>query len=592
MDERVLCILYGTQTGCSQEVAEIIARNAARYHFRSEVRSMQDFDVTELPSLKYVVFVCSTTGNGETPDSMKKFWRFLLRKDLPSDSLNSVSFSVFGLGDSSYSQFNVVGKRLYKRVMQLGANALCRRGDGDDQHPLGTDGDLISWMSDLFAALLTLMPIPEGLAVLPTNALTPPKYGVKVSSYDAQQEISNPGEGKHFSFEGIEYFVGRLIENTRITDPSHDQDVRHIELSISGSNFSYQPGDVAVILPKSRDEDVNRILSRLSWNGDWIISGQTIAKDVAALDIPFPCTLRSLLTDYIGISSTPKRYFFEILSHFAQEEREKERLLYFSSPEGREELVRYNDKEKRTCVEVLEDFPSVQFPIEYLFDILPRQKPRYFSISSAQKLRPHVIQMTVAVVKFRTPFKRMRTGLCSSWLSALDPSKDCVSVSVKGGSIRLPPNPNTPIIMVGPGTGLAPFRSFVEDLHAQSRKGIARMFFFGCRFSGKDWLYRDQMTMYEGEGTIGKYITAFSRDTKEKMYVQHRMIEHGQEIWKIIAEENGIFYLSGSANQMPKDVRTALRKIAQDYGGMSESDAFAFIKDLEYKARIQVEVWS
>lgn len=255
-EERKLLILYASQTGYCIDTAERIKREGIQRHFQVEILSMNEFDVHRLPIEKLIVFVCSVTGQGVEPDTMKVFWKFLLRKDLPANSLSALQFGVFGQGDSSYAKFNFPAKKLYKRLLQLGGNALVYRGDGDDQHDLGVDGALDPWLTNWWTECLRLYPIPKGMEIIPNNVLPLNSYQVEILANDPLPELM------------IQHPLAAVSENTRITSETHFQDVRHYEFSVENSLNSplYKPGDVFQIFPQNRADKVQDVLDYFGWN--------------------------------------------------------------------------------------------------------------------------------------------------------------------------------------------------------------------------------------------------------------------------------------------------------------------------------------
>lgn len=287
------------------------------------------------------------------------------------------------------------------------------------------------------------------------------------------------------------------------------------------------------------------------------------------------------------------------MSFFATAEHEKERLQYFASPEGRDDLYQYNQKERRTVLEVLEDFPSVQMPFEWLVQLVPPLKTRAFSISSSPLAHPNQVHLTVDVVSWTTPFKRKRRGLCSTWLASLYPEQK-IYIPVWFHKGLLPPPPRSlPLILIGPGTGCAPFRGFVEERAVQSLSGpIAPiMLFFGCRNEENDFLYRDFWLFHsQNDGVLseakgGGFYSAFSRDQPQKVYVQHKMQEQSQRIWNLLGKGAAI-YVAGSSTKMPSDVMSAFEEIISKESGAARESAARWLRSFERAGKYHVEAWS
>ncbi|KAJ1922182.1 NAPDH-dependent diflavin reductase [Mycoemilia scoparia] len=370
-------ILYGSQTGCAEDVAKRISREGWRRHFKTRVKAMDDFDPKDILNTTHVIFVCSTTGQGVEPDNMRKFWKFLLRKSLPQGILSSLEYAVFGLGDSSYEKFNFPAKKLYRRVEQLGGSPLISLGEGDDQHYLGLDGALDPWLKTLWQNLLQKYPLKEGYSVIPPQ----PSFDVKLSEYNASDNDRDSIE-KQF-YPGMRRMV--VKENNRITSPDHFQDVRRLTFNTNDDSLSWNPGDCAFLYPQNMENNVEAFLSLMGWHP--IADKELYITASPGVDyparLPSRTTLRKLSTYFFDISGVPRRSFFEMASYFSTHEDEREKLREFASAEGQDDMHSYCTRPKRTLLEVLGDFTSIKdVPLNYIFDVFPPLRPRYFSISS------------------------------------------------------------------------------------------------------------------------------------------------------------------------------------------------------------------
>lgn len=601
MTDRHFLILYGSQTGTAQDVAEKLAREAKRRHFHCRVSAMDSYNVADLVQEKTVVFVCSTTGQGDPPDNMTTFLRFIMRRNLPGDSLCQMQHAVLGLGDSSYQKFNFVAKRLHKRLLQLGSTCLLDVGLADDCHDLGADAVVYPWMEKLWDKLMKLYPLPPGIEVIPADVRLPARFRVIVvngqEEMNGSVHITNSSANDLISrvptWFGVQPFPARLISNERVTAADHFQDTRLIRLDIAGSDIRFDAGDVAVVCPQNMPDTVEDFISflRLDPDAQLLLQKNDPETETELPNLPQPCSLRYLVESYWDINCIPRRSFFEMLLYFADDEREKEKLEEFTSSEGQDELYSYCNRVRRTLLEVLHDFPltSAKIPLEYLFDILPVLQPRSFSIASSLKAHPDEIQLLVAVVQYKTRIQAPRRGVCSTWLANLHPGST-VPLWVKKGTIRFPANPETPVIMVGPGTGVAPFRSFIEE-EASASKGWC-MLYFGCRYKEKDFYFKEQWKTYIDRGFL-KLHTAFSRDNQDgdKYYVQHAIRDTGEAIWTLL-QNNACFFIAGNAKNMPDAVRDSLKTVIMTQGGMSESQAGQYIREMDETRRYQAETWS
>ncbi|XP_036983560.2 NADPH-dependent diflavin oxidoreductase 1 isoform X1 [Artibeus jamaicensis] len=616
-----LLVLFGSQTGTAQDVSERLGREAQRRHLECRVQALDSYPVANLINEPLVIFVCATTGQGDPPDNMKGFWRFIFRKNLPATSLCQMDFAVLGLGDSSYAKFNFVAKKLHRRLLQLGGAALLPVCLGDDQHELGPDAAIDPWLHDLWEKVLGLHPMPPGLGVIPPGVPLPSSFTLQFLREaprlcSAEQHVagvdplSPPSE--------LQPFLAPMLTNQRVTGPSHFQDVRLIEFDITGSGISFVAGDVVLIQPENTVRHVQHFCQVLGLDPDQCFTLQPREPDSPCPErLPQPCSLRHLVSKYLDIAGVPRRSFFELLACLSPHELEREKLLEFSSASGQEALHEYCSRPRRTILEVLCDFPhtAAAIPPDYLLDLIPPIRPRAFSIASSVLAHPARLQILVAVVQYQTRLKEPRRGLCSSWLASLDPGQGPVQVPlwVRPGGLAFPQTPDTPVIMVGPGTGVAPFRAAVQERVARGQRG--NLLFFGCRLRDQDFYWEAEWTELEKRGCL-TLVTAFSREQvgvcrgrgrvgagagprltppalqEQKVYVQHRLRERGPLVWELLDRRGACFYLAGNAKYMPADVSEALMSIFQEEGGLSGPDAATYLARLQRTLRFQTETWA
>eukprot|EP00884_Botryococcus_braunii_P004440 jgi/Botrbrau1/13998/Bobra.150_1s0009.1 len=626
-----LLILYASQTGNAQDVAERVSREAKARHFVARIFPMDTFNVACLPEEPFVVFIASTTGQGDPPNNMLHFWRFLLRKSLPANSLINMHYAVFGLGDSGYMNYNVVAKKLDRRLLALGGVPLIERGLGDDQHSQGYEAALDPWLQQLWSAVRSIFPLPAGLtepAPGDTRTELLPKY--RVSLLPSEEAARNNGSSLSFGEEVVQTrkdfaafdaaactltvradqdtqtgraplrpFWATVLKNERVTAAEHFQDVRHIELKVMDSDMAYQPGDLLGMYPEQDPAVVEELLKHLGLDGDTQVRVELAEPATGSAPTCVKATRRALLAALIDVGgASPRRYFFEVLKAFATNSLEAERLEHFASPEGMEDLYRYNQAEGRTLLEVMKDFPSSKPPFEWILQAGPKLKARQFSIASSLAAHPGQAHLLVAVVSHRTSCGRLIRGLCSAWLASLTPGKDQIPVWVEKGMLRLPPAP-VPMILVGPGTGVAPFRSFLEERHVRKSKdpgyaGAPSVLIFGCRNEARDYYFRAQWEQLVKDGTLDRRIgllTAFSRDSDQKVYVTHQIREHAPELWNLL-QEGAVIYVAGSAKNMPSDVAKAFEDVVAACGGMTKAEAEKHVRQLKDTGRYFVEAWS
>lgn len=616
--QRKLLVLYASQTGNALDAAERIGREAERRGCPASIASTDEFDPSCLPHEESVVFVVSTTGQGDSPDSFKEFWRFLLQRNLGNSWLQRLRFAVFGLGDSGYQKYNFVAKKLDKRLLDLGATTIVEKGLGDDQHPSGYEATLDPWMLSLWSMLYKINPkyFPKGPDVMiPHDELTDqPKYRILyhkqetleselMAESDMIERARGMSPGKLSKDKTKPDCFLKMTKNEVLTKAGSTKDVRHFEFQFVSSSIKYEVGDVVELLPSQDSSAIDAFIKRCHLDPESFITvcpretenngscGEVITH--------VPIKLKTFVELTMDVTSaSPRRYFFEVMSFYTTDEREKERLQYFASAEGRDDLYNYNQKERKSVLEVLVDFPSVQMPFEWLVQLVPSLKPRAFSISSSPLAHPAQVHLTVSVVSW-TRYKRTLKGLCSTWLASLTPEQE-INIPVWFGKGSLPAPPQSlPLILVGPGTGCAPFRGFIAEraVQAETSPIAPVMFFFGCRNKDTDFLYRDFWESHAREGGMlsevkgGGFYTAFSRDQPKKVYVQHKIREMRKKVWDLLCD-GAALYVAGSSTKMPCDVMSALEEIVMEETGGSKEMASRWLKALEKAGRYNVEAWS
>uniref|UniRef100_A0A914WPS0 NADPH-dependent diflavin oxidoreductase 1 n=1 Tax=Plectus sambesii TaxID=2011161 RepID=A0A914WPS0_9BILA len=580
-----LVILFGSETGNAQDVAECLWRDCRRRHFACRLLSMDDYNVTDLPDEQLIILIASTTGQGEEPSNMRSFWRFLLRRSLPLGSLARVKMAVFGLGDSSYQKYNFAAKKLFRRLAQLGASAVVPLGLADDQHDLGVDGAFQPWREQLWTAVDALY--PAGSTIISDDELLPPKF--KVEWIDALTTL------KAVQYAPPPCFVP-VLENVRVTSADHFQDTRLIKFDISDFEeaMQYHPGDVLMVQPRNLAESVGLATEALGYDDSFLERRFTLTPTDPNILLPsnwlLPrsgATVRQCFENYFDLQCVPRRSFFVLLAALSTDELEKEKLQELCMAENQQDMYDYCNRPRRTVAETLRDFnvTARSIPFQYLFDLLSPIRPRAFSLASCPQTHQGEVHILVAIVEYKTRLSIKRQGLCSTFLSRLNKGEK-VWTWMRKGTFRWPEDPSSHVVLVGPGTGVAPFRSFAHFRHSSQASGQVFLF-FGCRYEEKDFYFKTEW-MELPKLTL---VTAFSReDPAEKVYVQHRIENQGETIWRLISEENGHLFVAGNADQMPKDVIQCLKNIAAKYGGVTDVDAF--VEKLEKSGRLQFETWS
>jgi sulfite reductase (NADPH) flavoprotein alpha-component len=575
---RPLSILFGSQTGNAEKLAKQIAKQAGQCGFAPTIYEMVKYPLAQLASEWRVLIVTSTFGDGDPPDNAKAFWEFLSSDAAPR--LPELRFSVCALGDSSYAKFCGFGKDVDARLEKLGATRAHPRADCDVEF----EAAFANWLSEALSAL-------SGVGSPLTPALSPSEGERENRSQAAgdTNEITNSGgrtllsplplgggEGQGEGETRVTYsranpFLARLLTNRKLNAPGSGKDVRHFEISLSGSGLNYEVGDALGVVPQNDPALVSELLAALGATGD----------EAVPIQAGGHIALREALTSHFEITRIPK----PLLEMFAARAGD-ETLSRVAAPTANGELT--NFLWGRQIIDLLLAHPNVKLsPAEFVI-LLRKLQPRLYSISSSPKAHPGEVHLTVSALRYES-LGHARAGACSTFLADRVGPDMSVPVFVHQNRSFRPPAPDTPLIMVGPGTGIAPFRAFLEERRAIGANG-KNWLFFGDQKSSTDFLYRGEIEGFQKSGALTRLDVAWSRDQEEKIYVQHRLLEHAKEVFDWL-ERGGAFYVCGDASRMAKDVDAALHQVIQIAAGKSAQQAADCVKALSASKRYQRDVY-
>ncbi|KAK1820186.1 NAPDH-dependent diflavin reductase [Friedmanniomyces endolithicus] len=658
---RTALILYGSETGNAQDIAEEVARTTERLRFNTTVLDLDSVSLRDLVKPTLVIFVVSTTGQGEFPQNARLFWRRLLSGALKAGvTLRKVRFASFGLGDSSYAQFNVAHRMLHSRMVQLGAKVICERGEGNEQHSEGHSAGFRAWVLALRERLMVVFPLAGGVLPIAEDAFLEPKW--KLEFLRERQGGEEAEDGAYFngavdlppsvpheatngttsSVTAMEMndvpleellpvksaYTATLLSNKRMTAPDHFQDVRLLDLRID-EPYEYFPGAVAVLYPKNFPQDVQAFIDLMAWQDiadkPLTLTQTTPNHTSSAPPSPSPLrhldlsdtflNLRYLLTNVLDIMSIPRRSFFANLLHFANSHHadalyQKARLLELANPDLIDELWDYTTRPKRTILETLQDFTTLRIPYQYALTTLPIIKGRQFSIASGGALKhpsqghgQTKLELLVAIANPPSPIikYRRRHGVCTRYIASLLPNQP-ITISLQPGYLDVSPAElAAPVLMIGPGTGVAPMRAMIYQRLAWATETGCRpagkrlegdVLVFGCRSSTADYYFEDEWRdLGEGEGL--EVLTAFSREVgQERQYVQDIIRQAGERVSELVVKREGRVYVCGSSGAMPKGVREALVDVLVECGeGMGREGAEGYVEGMERGGRWKQETW-
>lgn len=533
-----LLIGFGSQTGSAEGLAKKIARESEAKGFTATVKELNAIQLAELQG-KFLL-VTSTWGDGEPPDNAAAFWKAVMAAEAPS--LSSLNFAVLALGDRNYSNFCGAGKRLDERLAELGGKRLVARQDCDVDY----ESPARSWVESIWPALSgkhsAVTEVPPAPLEKPTDK---PSWS-----------RANP-------------FVARLVEN-RLLNAGSEKETRHFAISLAGSDLKYEPGDALGVVPSNCPEMVEELIK------------------LAGVERDEPVDLgggkRGTIHEALLRFKEIRRPGGDLLKAVAERSAHSG-LRELLDPAKKPELDRY--LYDREVIDLLHE-TGVKFKGAEFLGLLSKLQPRLYSISSSPKAHPGEVHLTVAAVRYQT-LGRARKGVCSTYLADRVTQDGPVSVFVQNSHFRLPGDGKVPVIMVGPGTGIAPFRAFLEERLATGATG-RNWLFFGDQRRQSDFLYRDELEKFIADGYLHRLDLAFSRDQQEKVYVQQRMLENGPELWSWL-EQGAHLYVCGDAKRMAKDVDAALHQVIQQHGGNSAEKTAEYVSRMKTEKRYQRDVY-
>ena len=532
-------ILYGTESGNSEKLADRAAKEAKKKGIASTVKNMADLSPADLKKHANLLVVVSTWGDGEPPDGATKFYKeFMAGADL----LPNLRYAVCGLGDTSYEKFCQIGKDFDAKLESLGAKRIAAREDCD----VDFEDGFTAWLERSLTALAPGVSVVSEPA--PATAPTASAFGLK-----------NP-------------FPAEVLENIVLNGKGSAKETVHVELSLAGSGLSYEPGDALAVIPRNADDVVAALLQAAKLAGDESIetkaSGKKALAEALREDLDITGLSRSVLTKLNEASPHPQ-------------------LAALLEESAKEQLKNYNYG--REIVDAIVDFAPNGLPAQTLASLLRTLPPRLYSIASSPLAHPDEVHLTVAAVRYNS-HGRDRKGVASCFLADNAPTGQSVKVYTHANkNFRLPESGDTPIIMVGPGTGIAPFRAFVEHRAELGQSGKSWLF-FGDQHYLYDFLYQLEWQEHLKNGTLSRLDVAFSRDQPEKIYVQQRIAEKGRDLYDWL--QNGAhFYVCGDASRMASDVHDALVSVYQMHGGFGREAAEAELEALKKAKRYQRDVY-
>lgn len=536
-----ITLISASQTGNARRVAEALRDDLQAAKLNVKLVNAGDYKFKQIAGEKLLVVVTSTQGEGEPPEEAVALHKFLFSKKAPK--LDGTAFAVFGLGDTSYEFFCQSGKDFDSKLAELGGERLLDRVDADVEYQAAA----AEWRARVVDVLKARAPTAAPAQLATSGAVNE----IHTSPYTKEAPLT-----------------ATLAVNQKITGRDSEKDVRHIEIDLGDSGLRYQPGDALGVWYQNDPALVKELVELLWLKGDEpvTIEGKTLPL-AQALEWHFELTVNTanIVENYATL--TRSETLLPLVGDKAQ-------LQHYAATTPIVDMVR---------------FSPAQLDAEALIGLLRPLTPRLYSIASSQAEAENEVHVTVGVVRYDIE-GRARAGGASSFLADRVEEDGEVRIFIEhNDNFRLPANPQTPVIMIGPGTGIAPFRAFMQQRAAEGAEGKNWLFFGNPHFT-EDFLYQVEWQSYVKEGVLSRIDLAWSRDQQQKIYVQDKLREQGAEVWRWI-NDGAHIYVCGDANRMAKDVEQALLEVIAEYGAMDAEAADEFLSELRVERRYQRDVY-
>ncbi|MFU8908456.1 NADPH-dependent assimilatory sulfite reductase flavoprotein subunit [Proteus sp. DFP240708] len=542
-EQETITLISASQTGNARHLAEQLRDNLVAHKLNVELYSAGEYKFKQIHKTTTLIIIASTQGEGDPPEEAIAFYKYLNSKK--AAEMKETAYAVLSLGDTSYEHFCKAGKDFDERIAQLGATRLLPRVDADVEYQSVAD----EWIKQLTELLKARVPEQSTQILQQTQSGTTDTVNASIYHRDAP-------------------FTATLLTNKKITGRNSDRDIRHIEISLEGSDLQYQPGDALGVWFNNSPEKVDELIALLWLKGDEPVTlkSQTF-------------TLKEALLHHCELTQNSA----PIVKAYAQLTRHKDLLSLVAD---KTKLQQYADK--HPINEMVRQY-CAQPTAQDFVDILRPLTPRLYSIASSQQEVEDEVHLTLGVVRYDVN-SRTYTGGASGFLADSLKEGDSVNVFIeKNAHFRLPEDNTAPVIMIGPGTGIAPFRSFMQQRENDAATGKNWLFFGNPHFV-EDFLYQVEWQRYVKSGLLTHIDLAWSRDQAHKIYVQDKLRERGSEIWQWL-QQGAYLYVCGDASRMAKDVEQALLDIVMEYGNKNIEEADEYLSELRLERRYQRDVY-
>jgi cytochrome P450/NADPH-cytochrome P450 reductase len=582
-----LLVLYGSNLGTAEGIAHTIAQDATSRGFVATVAAL-DEHVGELPKDGAVVVVTASY-NGTPPDNAAKFCQWLRDPALPADAFAGVAYTVFGCGNRDWSAtYQAIPKLIDAELEKHGAKRLYPRGEGDARGDF--DGDYRAWYTPLWQTMAQELGLPTAVAEARPA-------GPRFSLAFINKQVANPIITS-YSAMPLTVRVNRELQRQDGERPSA-RSTRHLEVTLP-AGVTYSAGDHLGVVPRNGVAQIQRVLARFKLDAGLYLTITPSANVKLSTWLPVhePVPLVGLLASYIELQDVATRAQIGVLASHTTDPIQRDTLQALAGDDDASQ-ARYREQvflPRQSLLDLLDAFPACALPFEVYLDMLPPLRPRYYSISSSPLAAPETCSITVGVIE--GPARRGQgvfVGVCSGYLRSRPVDGQIFGFIHKPTLPFKPPaNPHQPMIMVGPGTGIAPFRGFLQERAVLQQQGVPvgeSLLFFGCRDPLQDFLYEDELRAFEAAG-VTRLQTAFSRlPGQPKCYVQQVIKEHSADVWRLLQQE-AVVFVCGDASRMAPDVRRAFAEVFREHTGASEADAQAWLTGLVAANRYLEDIWA
>jgi NADPH-ferrihemoprotein reductase len=629
-----ISIFFGSQTGTAEGFARTLMLEGRKAGFDCKTCDLEEFDPEVLASTKLAIFLMATYGEGEPTDNAQKFMAWLKNEngEITGDFLANMKYVVFGLGNRQYEHFNRTGKQCDAGLKEFGGQPVYKYGEGDDDGTLEEDFD--AWKENLWSGItggsiragandaedaMETVSLTFDINTVNTNSAQSDtnRGAAGIAARDAPASMLSsasaasskmPASLKHFySSPRATVTTNRELRNLSFgkSDKEGIGSTRHIEINLRDVGLTYFTADNLAVLPENESSVVEKLAKYMNYHLDDVVEFTGREAGFVA-PYPTPCTVRELLTSYADIQGPVRHSLLKQLIAYVTDTDQKHWALYLVAPEQRAKFKEQIEEGHHSLVSLVTGpLSSARIPLADLLHMVNPIQPRYYTISSSSSYHPDTVHITVSVTETVTKTGHKHIGLCSGFLQRLVSNQSTVRVFVRASTFRLPKSFASPVVLVGPGTGLAPMRALLQERHflldqnknsniSTNNKIGDFVLFFGCKYENMDFIYREEIERFQSEGTLTNLYTAFSRDGDRKVYVQHLMTEdavRGKKLVQMLVEEGGSLYVCG-ATAMGLDVMNAIVTLVKTHQNLSTEDATAIVRKLQEKGRYVQELWT